>query len=185
MSQVYEFISTEPSPVLLDDQKDYLKITNTNEDKLIQSLINSATDYAEKYTGRTFRVQTWNLLLDEFTDRICLNKNVQVVNSIKYPVLTVQTTVDAAVYYLKKEQQGAIVLLADGQSWPSDMDEIEQGITINFDTGIFGRTVERIRTGILRHVTHMYMNRGDCDDECAAKQSGADKIYDLFRIARV
>ena len=68
MSQIYQLSSFGPSPVTLEDMKTYLKVTSTVEDILIQTLIDSATEFGEKYTGREFRANTWELLLDAFSD---------------------------------------------------------------------------------------------------------------------
>ena len=56
------------SPVSLANMKTFLKVTNATEDALIQALIDSATEFGEKYTGREFRANQWKLLLDSFSD---------------------------------------------------------------------------------------------------------------------
>lgn len=185
MSEFYKFISTEPSPLLLDDAKAYMKVSSTDDDDLIKSMINAVTDYAEHYTGRTFRVQTWQLLLDAFADDIPICKNVMSITHIKYLVSTIQQTIAAATYYLKQEQQGARILLAEDQEWPGDLDDIQQGIEIEFKTSVYGRNPYEVINGMKRHLLYLYENRGDCDAEDAAKKSGADKIYDMYRIVRV
>ena len=60
MSQIYELVSFGTSPVSLDKMKTFLKITNDSEDDLIKALIDSATQWGEKYTGREFRANKWN-----------------------------------------------------------------------------------------------------------------------------
>ena len=71
---VYELVAYAASPVLLATLKAYLRVTATSEDVLLQSLIDEATAWAESYTGRQFRANTWKLLLDEFADRIDIRK---------------------------------------------------------------------------------------------------------------
>lgn len=79
---------TSPSayPVTLAEAKDYLRVTASDEDTLITSLIATATEYAENFTGRKFITQSWALTYDEFpSDEICLPFTpVQSITHIKY-----------------------------------------------------------------------------------------------------
>ncbi len=213
MSQIYELVSFGASPVLLADMKAWLKVTGTSDDTLIQTLIDSATEWGEKYTGRDFRANQWKLLLDSFEDicnsseqfqrdhllgtsiplftssitsRIELKRDpVDVVDSVQHLVSTVLVTVDAADYYLKKLTQSSEVLLFDGKDWPTDTDDREQAIEILFTTKAY-RCLNEIITAIKLHVSNLYTNRGDCSDSAeAAAESGATRIYDQFRISRV
>jgi len=64
-------IDTYPTfdPVSLDEAKDYVRITASDEDTLITSLIRSATRWAEEYTGYRFCTQTWTYHMDTFPYR--------------------------------------------------------------------------------------------------------------------
>jgi len=44
---------------------------------------------------------------------------------------------------------------------------------------------DNIINAIKQHVAWLYYNRGDCDTDSAAKQSGVKLIYGQFRITRV
>lgn len=72
MSQIYELVSFGTSPVTLADMKTWLKFSGVTlpaaEDTLIQALIDTATEWGEKYTGREFRANQWKLLIDGFND---------------------------------------------------------------------------------------------------------------------
>lgn len=59
---------TAPSiePVTLTEAKDFLRVTGTDDDDLITSLIVAARTNAESYTRRAFITQTWKLLRDEW-----------------------------------------------------------------------------------------------------------------------
>ena len=76
-SAVYTFESQVASPVTKDAMKAYLKVTNTKDDLIIQSMIDACTKWGEKYTGRDFRAITWKLLLDCFpaSTRILLKRD--------------------------------------------------------------------------------------------------------------
>lgn len=185
MSHLYTRTNTAKSPVCLADVKSYLKGPPSADDSLIQILIDSATEYGESYTGRAFRVQTWNLLIDAFAPRIAMNRNpIDAITSVKYLVSSVLTTIATSVYYLKKEVQRGLILLQEDQDWPTDLDEIEHGIEIIFTT-IAYKNIDQIKNALYLHIAYLYTNRGDCDAKSAAKASGAEAIYDQFRIARV
>ncbi len=183
---VYEFVSKEASPVNPATMKTYMKVTTAADDTVIQAMIDAATEWGEKYTGRDFRKKVWLLLLDCFTDRIELRRDpVNTVTTVEHLVSASFVTVDAAVYYLKKLTQSSEILLNVDQSWPTDTDEREQAIKITFETKGY-RCQDSIISAIERHVAFWYRNRGDCSD-CgkAAEGSGVTSIYDQFRISRV
>lgn len=183
---VYQFVSSEASPVDLATMKSYLKITATADNTLIQSMIDAVTEWGEKYTGRDFRAITWDLLLDEFTDRIALRRDpVESVATVKHLVSGALATVAPTVYYLKKLVQSSEILLSEDQEWPTDTDNREQAIEIRFVTEGY-RCQESIIDAIERHVAFWYRNRGDCPDaKKSAEGAGVTIIYDQFRISRV
>jgi len=203
-----------------------MKVTSNAEDTLIQSLIDSATEWGENYTGRDFRDNQWKLLLDSFFDvgnsserfqhqhlssggsvlpyahpshrlgvadneRIELKRDpVDTVDSVTHIVSGSPVVVPGTDYYLKKNTQSSEVLLVDGKDWPTDTDMREQAIEVLFTTKAY-RNINQIKDAILRHVSNLYTNRGDCDG-CggtdlagSAEKSGATAIYDQFRISRV
>lgn len=183
---VYRQDSAEESPVSLATMKSYLKITTTADDTLIQSMIDAATEWGEKYTGRDFRAITWDLLLDKFTDRIELRRDpVASITSVKRLVSGSFVTVAATVFYLKKLVQSSEILLNEDQEWPTDADNREQVIEIQFVTEGF-QCQDSIIDAIERIVAFWYRNRGDCrDSREAARRTGATLILDQFRISRV
>lgn len=183
---VYQFVEAEGSPVTLVEMKKYLKITTGTDDTLIKSMIDSATEWGEKYTGRSFRNITWNLLLDRFTDRIELRRDpVKSITTVKHLVSGSQVTVPDTVYYLKKLVQSSEVLLNEDQDWPTDTDDREQAIEIQFKTESY-QCLESIIEAIKLHVAFWYRNRGDCPDvKKSAEGAGVTIIYDGFRISRV
>ncbi len=183
---IYNQESVEPSPVDLATMKSYLKITATADDTLIQSMIDAATEWGEKYTGRDFRAITWDLLLDCFTDRIGLRRDpVDSITTVKHLVSGSLVTVSNTVYYLKKLVQSSEILLNEDQEWPTDTDDREQAIEIRFVTKGY-RCQDSIIDAIERHVAFWYRNRGDCPNvKGSAEKAGVTVIYDQFRISRV
>lgn len=183
---VYQKVSVEASPVSLAPMKAYLKITAAADDTIIQAMIDAATEWGEKYTGRDFRAITWDLLLDKFTDRIELRRDpVDTITTVKHLVSGSLVTVDAAVFYLKKLVQSSEILLNEDQEWPTDTDDREQVIEIRFVTEGY-RCQDSIIDAIERMVAFWYRNRGDCPNvKASAEGAGVTPILDQFRISRV
>ena len=94
--------------------------------------------------------------------------------------------VASSVYYLKHLTQLDEILLVDGEDWPTDTDEREQAITIEFTAKAYTQGLDRFNNAVMRFVAYLYENRGDCtcDDE-SASASGASLILGQLRIARV
>jgi len=187
--QVYQIAVPGPSPVTLEEMKTYLKIpaANTSSDLLIQELIDAATAWGEGYTGRAFRANQWNLLLDYFPPSIVIRRHpVDTIDSIEYLVDTVSTPVDPATYYLRAGVQTGEILLFPDQTWPDNVDDRLQAITVTFTTSIYPRKFDTIRLFIKRFVAYVFVNRGDCVcDEESAVASGALPLLGQMRIARV
>ena len=193
MSQVYVRTAEGDSPVKIDEARDHLRLHSDDDDDLVSPIILAALDAVESYTRRDFRANTYELLLDEFTDRICLRRDVvDTIDGITRLVATVVTTVPTTVYYLKRGVQASEILLQDEQTWPTDVDVREQAIVVTFTTKAHGR-LESAKSAILRLVAHLYENRGDCavitSGGTAAldvvRASGAGAILDQFRVSKV
>jgi len=184
VTQLYEIVAFGVAPVSLSDMKDYLKVTGTAQDALIQSMITAATEWGEKYTGREFRANQWKLSIDCFEPRIEVRKSpVATIDEVAHFVSGVPVVVDSSVYYLKKGNFSSETLLSDGQDWPVDTDEREQAITIDFTTEQY-KCGDLIEAGIKQHVAHWFYNRGDCSCDSAANDSGVKSIYSLFKLQR-
>lgn len=179
---MYELVDRGQVPINVDDVKAFLRVDGGDEDDVIQGLIVAACVDAEVYMGRDIRANTWRLYIDEFEDRICLRRSpVTSITSVKYTVSDVLQTIATSVWYLKKGHQWSELLLKSGQVWPTDLDDIEAGIQIEFVTGE-PRDIERILEGVKRHVAAMYSNRGDYESKNLMVESGAVNYYK--RIAR-
>jgi len=186
MTSYYETLTEAASPLSLSVAKSFLKLTTTADDGLLFTMISAATAWGEKYTGRDFRVKTHRLYLDGFCSVIKLHRaQVSSITSIKYFVDDVLTTVDSSNYYFVKSAQFSEILLKDGKDYPTDLDNIKQGVQIEFATAAY-YAQDLIIQALERHVAHWHVNRGDCSDaKDAARVSGATSIYDQFRIERI
>lgn len=61
-------LKTAPTiePITLKEAKEYLGITGSNDDNIIQNWIKSSRQAVELYTGLSIMTQTWQLFLDYF-----------------------------------------------------------------------------------------------------------------------
>lgn len=175
------------SPLTVDDAKGYMKVTTAVEDTVISDIIDGATTWGERYTGREFRVNTWVLTLDHFTDSIIINRDhVNTINNIKYYVDDVLITIPDTVYYLDIHQSYSELHLKSGQIWPTDGDDRDDAIKVNFDTKAY-HDIEVVKLALYRHVSYLYANRGDSESgiEEAASKSGAKELYNLMKVIRI
>ena len=187
MSTRYNLLDAALSPVDLKEMKSYLKMSNINiDDSLIKTLISSATASGEQYTGRDFRVNSYELLLDSISEREEISSAlVDSIVKIQYKLSGTFTDIDSTIYYLKNLQQHSEVILAVDKSWPTDGDDIEHGFRIEFKTKAW-ESIDQAKLAIYKHVAHLYLNRGDCKDgSTPMKDSGAEDIYDQFIIPRI
>ena len=189
--QLYELIELGENPVSVSQMRSYLGLGSNNcFDPILKDLIDSCTTWGESYTGREFRANQYTLLIDSFADRISLRKNpIGTIDSVKYILSNVLTTVDAATYFLKKGVHLSEILLAEDKSWPTDADNREQVVEIAFTTkAVDAAKLSKVKTAIHRHVAFMFDNRGDCGDcgACAGKDAAnVEGIYNQLRIARI
>ncbi len=186
----YDLITgTSTLVVSLNEVKTNLRIdlSNTSEDTLITNLILAATNYFELKTGRDLINKTYATYLDNFPGNssgyaplmygnnyncaIKLKKSrVQSITSIKYLVDDIEVTYASSNYYFTKEADNfPQIFLKQDSSWPSDLDNKAQAVTITFVAG-FGTSGSNvpysIQQAILQLVTYLYENRGDCSCSC-------------------
>lgn len=77
-------VDTPKTTVSLDDVKDYIKATGTDDDSLIQSLISTTVEDGENFTNRQFGEATYELLLETICDGFKLPKNpIQSIEKIE------------------------------------------------------------------------------------------------------
>ncbi len=186
---LYTIVTWGQSPLGLENAKKHLKVEHKDDDDVIERLVEQVTLHGEGYTGKSFRANTWKLLIDDFASRIELRKgNAASVTHVKYLVSAALVTVSNSVYYMKKTVPWAEILLSDGQSWPTDLDAIEHGVEIQFVTEPFQQ--DRVIDPMLLHLAHLYVNRGDPAGNptlaaaSSAEVSGANRLYGPFRTVR-
>lgn len=208
--KAWSYFAIAPLPtelaVPLDDVKSWLKVTGSSSDDEITALIKSATATAEKLTKRDLIEKKYRTFRDAFSDyerwygnyaalvprgrrvyysEIELRKSkLQSVDLLEYLKDDVWTTVSSDVYYSTEEADFSSILLTEGQSWPSDLDNRDQAVKIELTAG-YGPDAdsipEDIKTAIKMHVVNAFQNRGDCMKN-KFLPAGASAIYQQYRI---
>lgn len=150
-------------PVSLAEAKEQLRITETDRDVLITSLIGPAKECAETITGRALITQTWDLSLDSFPHVIDVPKPpLQSVTSITYIDTGGATqTLASSEYTVDTKTEPGRIVPAYGKSWPSTRD-IVNAVTVRFVAGYGNATAvpKSIKQGMIMHIDHMLENTG-------------------------
>lgn len=91
-----------PTYDLLDEVKEFLRVIDADSDALIQREINSAMNFAENHTNRTFATTTFELYLPLLKNGLVIPKNpVQSITKIEYmDESKIYQILNADTYYL-------------------------------------------------------------------------------------
>lgn len=109
-------------PVSLDEAKAHLREDSADNDAMIEIYRKAATEDAEKFTGRAFTDQTWDLYLDAFPPaeiRIPKPPLIEVVGIFYRDGVGDEQEFAAAGYKVDAVSELARVTLAYGGSWPT------------------------------------------------------------------
>lgn len=126
-------------PVSLTEAKLHLRVTFTDEDTLISSLIAAARQWIEEQTYRQLVTATWDLVLDEFPSgggpiRIP-RAPLQSVTSITYTdTAGAAQTLSSSLYAVSATRQPGLIRPAYGQVWPEAQDKPD-AVTVRFVAG--------------------------------------------------
>lgn len=162
-------LTTPPAsePVSLVEAKAQCRVEISDDDDLIEGLIRSARQWAERFTRRAFITQQWMYVRDDWPQdadwfRIPLPP-LQSVESVQYQVADgTLYTLSASDYTVDTISEPGRIALADGASWPSDDLYPVNGVRVQFTAGYGNQgsnVPQPIRQAILLLVGHWYENR--------------------------
>lgn len=141
-------LKTAPAtePVSLVEAKLFLRVDHSDEDSLINDLIQAARECVEEYTKRALITQTWTMFLDQFppgqsdewwagtmTGHIgSLNESIREIKLPRPPLVSVThlksyddsdtaTTFAATNYIVDTTRQPGRMILKNSQAWPSNL----------------------------------------------------------------
>src|SRR4030095_1886540 len=157
-------------PITLAEAKLHLHVDHTDEDTLINILIDAATAHVDGPTGflgRALINQTWQLVLNTFPDnkiKIPMPPLIEVVEILYDNPIGDETVLSPASYTVDNVNEPGWVLPAD--TWPDTFDGIN-AVRIVFragyvDTGVSPAQVKvpgYIKAPILLYLGSLYANR--------------------------
>lgn len=153
-------------PVTLTEAKSHLRVDIDDDDTLITSLITTAREYVELAARRALITQTWRYSLDEWPDSHQIEiprPPLQSVSSIVYIESDgTSNTWTTDEYDVDTDREPGRVVLAYGESWPSETLRPMSPIQITFVAG-YGSSASDVpeiyRQAVLLLVGHWYENR--------------------------
>lgn len=188
-------ITQNTLPIPLSEIKEYLKLNSNNNvvDNELTLMMNTAIEYAEKYSRQYFTKKTvttnrcfWgeirnNNFMNSFTLRRC---PLISVTSIKYlNEDEEEVTLSPDNYRVTKINNGYSRITFKG-----DLPEVCEDLFPIEITFVAGREQlpNDIKTAILQHIASMWLNRGDCDNDDYNKCPKICKdIYKKYKIIEV
>ena len=179
-----EVIGTTYEPISLDEAKDHLRVTGTDEDSYIVALITVARKYVENDLGDTLHSATFDYFLDEFPsgDIELPNPPLIDVTHVKYYDAdnTLQTLVEDTDYRVDSNAIPGIIEVID--SWPYSYDRTS-AVQIRFTAGYDDFSdIDPMAVHAMKIKLALLYDKRDGVDE--KMEQGLDKILQKLRKTR-
>lgn len=175
--------------VSLDEAKLHMRVDSDEDDALITSLVQSATEHVERTLDLALLQQDWRQDFPGFGDRLRLPLRPVDTSTI---VVTyrdaddAQQTLATSVYRVATDATGTYVRLASGESWPSTYDR-DDAVSIEFTAG-YGDAASvpaALKVAILLHVAFLYERRENHADVTIAPTGAYDMLVWPYRRPKV
>lgn len=157
-------VTTPPDeyPVSVADLKKHMVIDHASDDDLIESYLQAAIaeiDPPHGILGRAMVEQTLTAYLTGFSSIIRLPYPPLIsVESVKYTDSDgAEQTVDSDTYEVITGSEPGYISLLDGESWPTDLDEIEFPVFIEYKAGYETAVDGDTRTITVPHGIQIYI----------------------------
>lgn len=156
-------------PVTAAEAKAACRVLHDDEDGYFDLLIAAATDHVERFTGRAILPQTWEMVLDAFSDAILIPRGpVTEIEAISYfDSDEAEQTVSTSTYVLDDVSDPQWVVRGSAYSWPVVADGVNN-VTIRFVAG-YETMPAALKQAILLLVAHWYRNREAASDKAMAE----------------
>ncbi len=162
-------LTTPPAtePVTLAEAKAHLRITHSDDDAYVSTLIKSARQQLEARMGLGLITQGWSLFLDDWPEcseiRLPISPLLDVTDIKAWSDADVASLIDPAHYYEDKASQPPRIVLRGSRSWVRP-GRVANGIEVLLSIG-YGATPasvpEPLRQAVLQLVAHWFAMRGD------------------------
>lgn len=186
---------TDPAkePVNIALARSHCRVSDTEDEILIQSLISTAREYCEGYQNRAYITQTFELWLDRWpcSDKIKIPRPpLQAVNSIKYyGTDDTEYTMATADYFVDIKSEPGRVALGYSKTWPTTTLRPTNGVCIEFDAGYGDASDDvpkRVKQAMLLIIGHLYERREESAEKVLSEIPlgvkallGLDRIYPI------
>lgn len=160
----------EVEPITDAEIREHLHIDSGDGSALVNTYINAAVDYCEKFQNRVYIEQIWYLTLDDFPRYdvipIPLPPLMSVSSVTYYGTGGTSNTMTTTSYIVDTASSPGRLSLAYGESWPSiDMRPVN-GVVVKFTAG-YGSAATSVpafvKQAIKLLVGHWYEHREDTD----------------------
>ena len=176
-------------PLELEEVKHHLRIDETDDDTLIESLITVARLNAESITRRALITQTWKYYLQDWPDVEYIElpyPPLQSVSSVKYTDYagTVTTLTENTDYVVDIKQEPGRVVLDYGKEWPTATLDVTSPIEIIYICG-YGTPEdidEPLKIGMKIDVSDMYEHRESYVTQPYQHLPILDRLYWPYRV---
>ena len=158
-------LTTPPSvePLSLAEAKAHLRVTHSDDDTYISTLIKTARQSSETQTGLGLVSQGWSVFLDHWPDigviELPLAPVLDIADIKVYGEDDTPALIDPSHYYEDKVSRPARIILRGSRSWMKP-GRMANGIEILLTIG-FVMVPEPLREAVLQLVAHWYAMRGD------------------------
>jgi hypothetical protein len=201
-------IATEPTqePLSLQEVKDYLRVEDNTDERILQSMIETARRFAEEHLGRSLMQQTIHQFIDgydEIEDPLFegfrkgpfLTYYKNYITIARPPVASItsvstfndadtETTFASSKYYLDNAREPARIVLRNGETFPTSL-RVANAIKIVYVSGYTSpfQVPEPIRLGMMQHIAHLYEHRGDMYNSVGYPPS-LQKLYQPYVVMK-
>jgi uncharacterized phiE125 gp8 family phage protein len=142
-------------PLTLQEVKDHLRVTHSDEDALITALIQATREAVENYTNRQLMPATYEGIADKLEPFSLPKAPFSELLSIEYTASNGQLTPLSAEDYTVLEGGVPAVLLVKK---PADYAETLNGVRITFTAG-YTNVPESLKAAMKLLIGHLYENR--------------------------
>jgi len=183
-----KIISIIGEAVTLEEAEAHLRFECDDDiqTELLQRCINSATKYAEDYTGLSVREQEIEIALNEFPEcGIKLPKHpILEINSVKYIDRDgVEQTVDANNYFVDDYEYKPELRPVHGFSWPSTRKQVN-AVKVNYNAGYEDAYVpDGIKSAILLLVSDLHANRDAQTEKPLTPNQAVNNLLNFYRVS--
>ena len=181
-------------PITLDEAKAHCRVTFSDDDTLIERLINAATHEIQNRTQRTLCETTYIEQLDRFPSggiKLAMPPLLSVQSIIYFNAAGAQITLSSSDYLVDTHSEPGWVMLAPNKEWPETQDRIN-AVAITYKAGYLAggnaqqqrdAVPEDLRAWLLIRVATLYENRESVSFASAPFNITAlDSLWQPYRV---